>query len=56
VMLMELKRPLNAGETVDVSLVVKGKDGKDETVALKVPVRALGGSQAKSDEHKGHKH
>lgn len=41
VMLMELKQPLKVGETVPVTLVVEGKDGKRETVEVKAPVRAL---------------
>ena len=42
VMLMDLKAPLKAGESVDISLVVEGKDGKKETIALKAPVKELG--------------
>ena len=42
VMLMDLKAPLTAGASVDLNLVVEGKDGKRETLALKAPVRALG--------------
>ncbi|HSB22017.1 MAG TPA: copper chaperone PCu(A)C [Burkholderiaceae bacterium] len=42
VMLMDLKQQLKAGETVPLSLVVEGKDGKRETVEVKAPVRALG--------------
>jgi copper(I)-binding protein len=41
VMLMDLKKTLAAGETVPMSLVVEGKDGKRETIELKVPVRSL---------------
>ena len=41
VMLMDLKQPLKEGDTVPVTLVVQGKDGKKETVELKVPVKAL---------------
>ena len=42
VMLMDLKAPLTAGASIDLNLVVEGKDGKRETLALKAPVRALG--------------
>ena len=60
VMLMDLKQPLKDGETVAVTLVVEGKDGKRESVDVKAPVRALAGGTGKSndghDEHKGHKH
>lgn len=48
VMLLELKRPLKAGDTVPVTLVVEGKDGRRESVEVKATVRALGGS---SDNH-----
>lgn len=55
VMLMDLKQPLQAGDTVPVTLVVEGKDGKKETIELKVPVRALGGAAAPAPAHE-HKH
>jgi periplasmic copper chaperone A len=42
VMLMDLKQPLKAGNTVTMSLVVEGKDGKKETIEVKAPVKALG--------------
>ena len=41
VMLMDLKQQLKPGESVPLTLVVEGKDGKRETVNVKVPVRAL---------------
>jgi VCBS repeat-containing protein len=41
VMLMDLKQQLKEGDTVPVTLVVEGKDGKKETVELKAPVKAL---------------
>jgi hypothetical protein len=49
VMLMDLKAPLKAGESVDLSLVIEGADGKKETIAVKAPVKALGAAAA---EHK----
>jgi len=49
VMLMDLKAPLKAGEQVELSLVVEGKDGKKETLAVKAPVKALA---AAADAHK----
>ncbi len=52
VMLMDLKAPLNAGEAIDLTLVVEGKDGKKETIALKAPVKALGAAGG----HGQHKH
>ena len=42
-MLMGLKAPLKAGETVSFTLVVEGTDGKRETLALKAPVKAASG-------------
>lgn len=40
-MLMDLKQQLKEGDTVPVTLVVEGKDGKKETLELKAPVKAL---------------
>ncbi|HEY6513790.1 MAG TPA: copper chaperone PCu(A)C [Burkholderiaceae bacterium] len=47
VMLMDLKQQLKAGDTVPLSLVVEGKDGKRETVQLQAPVRALDAAASK---------
>ena len=41
VMLMDLKQQLKEGETVPVTLVVQGKDGKKESIEVKAPVKAL---------------
>ncbi len=54
VMLMGLKKPLAAGDTVPLTLNVQGKDGKLETLALTVPVQALGAKPA--NPHAGHDH
>jgi hypothetical protein len=54
VMLMDLAAPLAAGQAIDLTLVVEGKDGKKETLAVKAPVRALG--QAPTGDAAGHKH
>jgi hypothetical protein len=51
VMLMDLKQPLKSGENVPLTLVVEGKDGKRETLELKVPVKAAGAA-APMTEHK----
>ena len=48
-MLLGLKQPLKAGDTVTVTLVIEGADKKRETLELKAPVRALG---AAPSEHK----
>jgi copper(I)-binding protein len=58
VMLMDLKQPLKAGDTVPLSLVVEGADKKRETLQLQLPVKALGGmpqqQQQQQGQHKGH--
>ena len=41
VMLMDLKQQLKPGDSVPLTLVVEGKDGKRETLQIKAPVRAL---------------
>ena len=41
VMMMDLKQPLTEGSTVNLTLVIEGKDGKRETVEVKAPVKAL---------------
>ena len=48
-MLMDLKAPLKAGDTVALTLVVEAKDGQTETLIVKALVKALGGGMA---EHK----
>ena len=48
-MLMDLKAPLRAGDTVALTLVVEAKDGQKETLVVKAPVKALGAGMA---EHK----
>ena len=50
VMLMDLKQALKAGDSVPVTLVIEGADGKRETVEVKAPVKAL----ADSSGHKKH--
>jgi len=41
VMLMHVAHPLKEGESVPLTLIVEGKDGKRESVTVDVPVRAL---------------
>ena len=50
-MLMGLKQPLKSGESVPVTLVVEGRDGKRETIELKLPVKAVGTAMPAA-EHK----
>ncbi len=54
VMLMDLKQALKAGETVPLTLTVEGKDGKRESVELKLPVKAAGAAPAAQNEHAKH--
>ena len=49
VMLMDLKQPLKAGDTVSVSLVIEGADKKRETIEVKAPVKSM---TASMDGHK----
>lgn len=42
IMLVGLKRQLKAGEAVEITLLVEGKDKKREDVTVKVPVKPLG--------------
>ena len=56
VMLLDLKAPLKTGESVEISLVVEGQDGKKETLAVKAPVKPLGGQAGGHGAHAGHKH
>jgi hypothetical protein len=52
VMLMDLKQQLKEGDTVPVTLVIEGKDGKKETLEVKAPVRPLNAAAPMA----GHKH
>lgn len=42
VMLMDLRQPLQPGDTVPLTLTVEGRDGKRETLEVKAAVRPLG--------------
>lgn len=41
VMLMQLKQQVKESETVPITLVVEGKDGKRQTIEVRAPVRPL---------------
>jgi copper(I)-binding protein len=57
VMLMDLKKPLNAGDIVPLTLTVEGPDSKRQTVNVDVPVRALNAAAgASAQPAKEHKH
>ncbi len=51
VMLLGLKQPLKAGDTVPLTLVIEGQDKKRETVEVQAPVRPLA-----APEHGEHNH
>ncbi|TXC66946.1 copper chaperone PCu(A)C [Piscinibacter aquaticus] len=51
-MLMGIEQPLKAGDTVPLTLTIEGKDGKRETLELKVPVKAIGATAAAQSGHK----
>ena len=53
VMLMDLKQQLKPGDTVPLTLVVEGKDGKKDTLEIKAPVKAL---NAAAGGHEGMQH
>ncbi len=55
VMLMDLKQQVKEGDTVPITLVFEGKDGKRESLEIKAPVRALNAA-AKPAAHGDHKH
>jgi copper(I)-binding protein len=63
VMLIDLVKPLSAGDSVPLTLIVEGADKKLTQVQVKADVRALGArpgapaaSAAGADPHAGHKH
>lgn len=47
VMLLDLKGQVKDGDTVPLTLVVEGRDGKRETIELKAPVRPLNAAAQK---------
>ena len=56
VMLMDLKQPLKAGETITVTFEFEAADGKRERVEVQAPVRPLGAMGAMHGDMPGHKH
>lgn len=55
VMLMDLKGQVKDGDTVPLTLVVEGKDGKRQTLEFKAPARPLtGGAPAGGMQGHGH--
>ena len=56
VMLMDLKNPIKDGDTVPVTLVFEGKDGKRQSVELKVPARKAAAPAMNHGAGQMHKH
>ncbi|GAB3192752.1 copper chaperone PCu(A)C [Hydrogenophaga aquatica] len=56
VMLLDLKGPVKAGETVPLTLVFEDAQAKRETLELQLPVRALGAAAATPAEGMQHQH
>jgi copper(I)-binding protein len=56
VMLMELKQPLKAGETVPITLVIERAGGAKESIRVNAPVRPLAASAAPMEHQHNHKH
>ena len=55
VMLMNLTQQVKAGDTIPLTLIFEGPDGKRETQEITAQVRALN-STAKPATHGDHKH
>ena len=51
IMLMGLKKPLNAGDQVELTLEVVHQDGKKESIPVTAPARALGANAAAGHQH-----
>lgn len=51
IMLIDLVKPLSAGDKVALTLVVEGKDKKRSTVDVSADVRAMGGRPAMQHQH-----
>ncbi len=54
VMLMDLKGQIKEGDSVPVSLVFEGKDGKRQTLEVKATARTLAQPAMKHDQGHGH--
>jgi periplasmic copper chaperone A len=56
VMLMDLKSQVKDGDTVPVTLVVEGKDGKRQNIEIKASARMAAAPAMKHGDGKMHKH
>jgi copper(I)-binding protein len=54
VMLMDLKGQVKEGDPVPLTLVVEGRDGKRQTLELKVPAKALNNTSSSGMGHGSH--
>ncbi len=55
-MLMDLKGQIKDGDTVPVTLVVEGQDGKRQTLDIQAFARAGAAAAMKHDDGHAHKH
>ena len=58
IMLMGLKKPLSAGDKVQLTLEIEHQDGAKESLTVTAPVRALGSQApaAHGEQHGTHQH
>ena len=56
VMLMDLKGQVKDGDTVPVTLVVEGKDGKRQNIEIKASARKSMPAMNAGSDHSAHKH
>ena len=55
-MLMDLKQPLKAGDTVPLSLTLRDAQGRESRTDVQVPVQAAAAAPAGHGQHSGHQH
>ena len=51
IMLLNLKKQIREGETVPLTLVIRNKDGKEESLKVMAPVRSLNASAKPMEPH-----
>lgn len=54
IMLMDLKRPMVAGESVPLTLRIESAEGRTESIEVKAEVRALAAMPAEGRQHHHH--
>ena len=55
-MLMDLKQPLKAGDTVPLTLTLRDAQGRESRTDVQVPVQAAAAAPAGHGQHSGHQH